>query len=248
MPAATRKSQIQPNGASDTISSTKLQQQQQNNNDPEYEDNSDIESESESQIYKKEDAQEVYLLIQTNLDNSSELIQILKQNTELSKQTIYLLSQSESLSLFKTVAISISADNSSSNASLTLGPWLKSILLAKGSLLATDQESVELLKMLQSTLNQNIKLLPDILSLQGRLALLQSQLKLRKEMIGSNGQTAIGAATGLVEEKSGKAAEVSMVMDGENNDSEFDDDGEDEEDDDEDEDEDEEADEADGSA
>ncbi|GMG22896.1 unnamed protein product [Ambrosiozyma monospora] len=100
--------------------------------------------------------------------------------------------------------------------------------------------------MLQSTLNQNIKLLPDILSLQGRLALLQSQLKLRKEMIGSNGQIAIGAATGLVEEKSGKAAEVSMVMDGENNDSEFDDDGDDEDDDDEDEDEEDE--EADGSA
>ncbi|GMG44441.1 unnamed protein product [Ambrosiozyma monospora] len=131
MPAAIKKNQIQQNGASDTIQSTKLQQQQQNNNNPESEDNSDLESESESQIYKKEDAQEVYLLIQTKLDNSPELIQALKQNTELSKQTIYLLSQSESLSLFKTIAISLSADNSSSNASLTLGPWLRSILLAK---------------------------------------------------------------------------------------------------------------------
>ncbi|QPG74705.1 hypothetical protein FOA43_002038 [Brettanomyces nanus] len=127
-----------------------------------------------------EDFQQLYEQIVNHLDNHEVLEPLLVKNCGISRSTTYLFSNSEALKLVKIIVLLLSEQ---SKYSADLGKWLRWLLLCKGSLLVKDSECVELLKLLKSTLTENIKLLPNLISLQGRLSLLQSQLKLREEMI-----------------------------------------------------------------
>ncbi|KAH3673579.1 hypothetical protein OGATHE_002149, partial [Ogataea polymorpha] len=101
------------------------------------------------------------------------------------------------------------------------------LLISKGGLISKDPESVALLKLLQAMLNENSRILPNLLALQGRLALLQSQLKLRNDIMSKKD-------TGAQNDVS--FAESSVFLDGENDDYEFEEEAEDDKSDDEDED------------
>ncbi|VEU22320.1 DEKNAAC103327 [Brettanomyces naardenensis] len=127
-----------------------------------------------------EDSHELYTQVVSHIEDQTVLGLLLVKNAALSRQTVYLLSDEEAAALFKSTSLLLCSQQKSSG---DLGQWLKWLLLCKGSLLAKDSECVGLLKLLRSTLAGNLKLLPSLLSLQGRLSLLESQLKLREEMM-----------------------------------------------------------------
>ncbi|OWB61366.1 hypothetical protein B5S29_g2255 [[Candida] boidinii] len=209
---------------------------------------SEDEGESDDDELEKEEPTEVYNLLKEylsienkeNKENNKRLYNIVNQNSDKAKQVIYYLSNNESIELFKNLSFLIA--ESPQNNSSGVGEWVKYILLSRGQIISTDEDCIGILKLLQSSLVENIKLLPNLLSLQGRLVLLQSQLQLRNNLM--NGKTGDDDED---EDEDDNTGEPSLLLDGENDDGdelEFEDaKGEGEDDDDEDEDDDDEDDE-----
>ncbi|ODV87367.1 hypothetical protein CANARDRAFT_5906 [[Candida] arabinofermentans NRRL YB-2248] len=191
--------------------------------DPQSDDDAEVEmdesSELEDEEFAREEPSEVHTLISENLTQQSTLISIVSQNVEHSKRTTYLLSDSEAITLFKKISIHISDEP---QQSANLAPWFKYLLLSKGNLISKDVDCIGVLKLVQSTLIENVKLLPNLLSLQGRLSLLQAQLKLRNEIMSQKHDTET-LQNGSVASFPSKSVETSLVLDGENDDFEEDD-------------------------
>ncbi|KAG7877154.1 hypothetical protein KL905_002756 [Ogataea polymorpha] len=156
----------------------------------------------------REDVTELYSLILESLTNTDQLATILSQNQDNAKSIMFLLKDQETTDLFKQLTLKIADDSQNSQG---LGTWLRWLLISKGNLISKDADSVGLLKLLQSSLTENIRLLPSLLTLQGRLALLQSQLKLRNDMM-SKGNEAHNEVSFV---------ENSVFLDGENDDLEY---------------------------
>ncbi|KAF6015545.1 hypothetical protein HII12_000704 [Brettanomyces bruxellensis] len=135
------------------------------------------------------DADELNTEVLPSLDDPQELYEALVKNMESRKTLKSLLLQNENLctffldeeanTLFQQLTVLICEN---SNGSEKLIEVVGLLLILKGSYIVKDYDSVELLKLLRSSLVSNLKLLPSLLGLQGRLSLLNSQLKLRSEM------------------------------------------------------------------
>lgn len=126
-----------------------------------------------------DDPQELYEALVKNMESRKTLKSLLLQNEKLTKQSLYLLLDEEANTLFQQLTVLICEN---SNGSEKLIEVVGLLLILKGSYIVKDYDSVELLKLLRSSLVSNLKLLPSLLGLQGRLSLLNSQLKLRSEM------------------------------------------------------------------
>ena len=126
-----------------------------------------------------DDPKELYEALVKNMESRKTLKSLLLQNEKLTKQSLYLLLDEEANTLFQQLTVLICEN---SNGSEKLIEVVGLLLILKGSYIVKDYDSVELLKLLRSSLVSNLKLLPSLLGLQGRLSLLNSQLKLRSEM------------------------------------------------------------------
>lgn len=126
-----------------------------------------------------DDPQELYEALVKNMESRKTLKSLLLQNEKLTKQSLYLLLDEEANTLLQQLTVLICEN---SNGSEKLIEVVGLLLILKGSYIVKYYDSVELLKLLRSSLVSNLKLLPSLLGLQGRLSLLNSQLKLRSQM------------------------------------------------------------------
>ncbi|KAG7819273.1 hypothetical protein KL909_004861 [Ogataea angusta] len=173
--------------------------------------------EEESVEYFRQNIDELYTLILENLTDMDQLATILSQNQESAKSIMFALKDQETTDLFKQLTLKIADDSQNSQG---LGTWLRWLLISKGNLISKDADSVDLLKLLQSSLKENIRLLPNLLTLQGRLSLLQSQLNLRNDMMSKGTETPNEVSF----------VESSVFLDGENDDLEYQEEAEEEND------------------
>lgn len=141
----------------------------------------DEEDEEVLDLPEVEDPQTLHNEIIQRIDDKT-ILALLSNNVELARKTVYLASKEETIQLVKVITLAIAEQSDYSSG---LSAWLNWLLLCKGSVIIQDQDCIELLRLVRSTLAENIKLLPNLLSLQGRLLLLQSQLHLRQEMQNS---------------------------------------------------------------
>ncbi|KAG7724146.1 hypothetical protein KL948_005357 [Ogataea haglerorum] len=177
----------------------------------------DESDEEDSEEFLREDINGLYSLILENITNMDRLATILSQNQDNAKSIMFLLKDQETIDLFKQLTLKITDDTQNSQE---LGTWLRWLLISKGNLISQDADSVGLLKLLQSSLAENIRLLPSLLTLQGRLSLLQSQLKLRNDMMNRFTETRNEVSF----------VESSVFLDGENDDLEYQEEAEEEND------------------
>lgn len=126
----------------------------------------------------------LYEKVVANIDNRDELKTLITQDPILTKQMTYLLSETEANQLFKQLAVLLCEGSGDSQ----LTGYIRWILILRGSYIIRDVDSLELLKLLKSTTTQNAHLLPHLLGLQGRLSLLNSQLKMRSEAMTENAE------------------------------------------------------------
>ena len=105
-------------------------------------------------------------------------------NEDSIKDTIRLFSQSEKCcdlveNLFEIVSKKVASDPSRKSS---LSIWLKWVLLAHGGYISKQEKLETSLALLQTSLDDGMKLMPKLLALQGRLQLLKSQAELRNKI------------------------------------------------------------------
>lgn len=161
--------------------------------------------------------------------DSDSLTSVLVQNTSFTKPYVHLLTSKETELFFANVAqclsyyVGLGAPQNDSDAKSALREWFHWILLLRGAVVAQDSHCLDWLKLIQSGLNQDVRLLPQMLKLEGKLELLKDQLQLRRD-ISHNARS----------EQVLEPAEESVVFEGEGG---FDDDEDEEDDNDDDDDE-----------
>lgn len=152
-------------------------------------------------------------LSDTQNSNIDDLISILVQNSQFTKPYIHLLTTNETVLFFSNVSqcisnyIGLGSLQNDNEIKSKLREWFHWTLLLRGSVLVQDSNCVEWLKLIQCGLNQDVKLIPQMLKLEGKLELLKDQLELRRG-IGSrqvNGLSALQDPT----------TEDSLVFEGE---------------------------------
>ncbi|CAH2350488.1 U3 small nucleolar RNA-associated protein 9 [[Candida] railenensis] len=155
----------------------------------------DIQEDEELSYYRKKHAiknisyEELIHTLQKYLsseENSSAVLELCYSNNKESniKNTIKALSTNSSqiIKLFEIISQEVSSHPTRTN---TLSIWLKWILLANGGYIASQIDQKDNLRTLQKGLSSGMKLMPKLLSLQGRLNLLKSQMELRNKIGGS---------------------------------------------------------------
>ena len=143
------------------------------------ESSSEVENSNDEIPSTLDDPQELYEALVKNIDSRKALRNLLLQDETLTKQSLYLLSDDDANTLFQQLTVLICEKCKGSERLIDAVGLL---LVLKGSYIVKDYDSVELLKLLRSSLVGDLKLLPYLLGLQGRLSLLSSQLKLRSDM------------------------------------------------------------------
>lgn len=123
---------------------------------------------------------ELASFIDKNLKDTSTLLTILVSNSDIDKIKIAAtqLSSENAVELFKTLKERVDVNPAES---AVFNDWIKWLLMTNTSAI---QSSVNL-KTLKGVYSKSLKQLPNFLSLQGRLEMLQSQLQLRNQ-IASN--------------------------------------------------------------
>lgn len=119
-------------------------------------------------------------VIEKELKEPVKLLTILISNPDLNKIK-YTASQLESetaVELFKILKERVEINPSES---YVFNEWIKWLLLSQSSVINSSIN----LKSLKSTYSKSLKQLPNLLSLQGRLEMLQSQLQLRNQIANS---------------------------------------------------------------
>lgn len=141
------------------------------------------------QIIKNITSDELILSLQKYLaseENNSAVLDLCSSNDKESniKNTIKALSTNSSqiIKLFEIISQEVSLHPTRTN---TLSIWLKWILLANGGYIASQIDQKDNLRTLQKGLSSGMKLMPKLLSLQGRLNLLKSQMELRNKIGGT---------------------------------------------------------------
>jgi U3 small nucleolar RNA-associated protein 9 len=125
------------------------------------------------------------LLLQENVEDPKKLLQVLISNEEESKikTVISSLPDDIALKIYNTLSSRVQNDPSESS---TLNIWLKWLLVSHSVVINSHGN----IKPLKSSVKKSIKNLPDLLALQGRLELLQSQFQLRTQLTESEDVTA----------------------------------------------------------
>ncbi|CDK25754.1 unnamed protein product [Kuraishia capsulata CBS 1993] len=162
------------------------------------------EEDEEDHEYASEESSEVVTMIKDNIHDHDRIAAICSQNFGHARQVVQRLDQDTCLKIFPILSLRI-ADQPQS--SMLLNTWLQTIIILHGNSISKDADLVGLLKLLKSSLSESVKLLPNMLALQGRLILLESQLALRSEL--SNGEALDG-------EPVQPAQNGTVVYDGEN--------------------------------
>lgn len=130
-------------------------------------------------------------LSETQNSNMDDLISVLVQNTQFTKLFVHLLNTKETVIFFSNVSqcisnyIGLGAPQNDNEIKSKLREWFHWTLLFRGSVITQDTNCVDWLKLIQAGLNQDVKLLPQMLKLEGKLELLKDQLELRRG-IGSH--------------------------------------------------------------
>ncbi|KAI0462015.1 hypothetical protein LJB42_004620 [Komagataella kurtzmanii] len=141
-----------------------------------------LESEKEEMIDSNnivETAEELYDLISNNIEDESKVISICASNNSNVGETVKNLNKSKASRLF-IILVQYFTSNVVHSSSLKL--WIKWIIVTHGRILIESPETVQLLQLLSSILDEEKKVLPTMLSLQGKLTLLKAQLSLRNEI------------------------------------------------------------------
>jgi hypothetical protein len=121
-------------------------------------------------------------------------IQSLACNVSFAKSFIHTLTVSESNNLLSKCAYAVTHLDATSTSTTSskefqtihnIKEWIKWTLILRGSVVTMDEDCLGWLKLLHSELRQDAKLLPNLVKLTGKLALLKDQLQMRSEMMNS---------------------------------------------------------------
>lgn len=115
-------------------------------------------------------------------------------NVSFAKSFIHTLTVSESNNLLSKCAYAVTHLDATSTSTTSskefqtihnIKEWIKWTLILRGSVVTMDEDCLGWLKLLHSELRQDAKLLPNLVKLTGKLALLKDQLQMRSEMMNS---------------------------------------------------------------
>lgn len=121
---------------------------------------------------------ELISLLESAIEDSFKVLQVLVSNSDKIKSVISQLSEESAQKIFKIISFRLELNPTESTP---LNQWLKWLLLSHQSIIANPANKLNL-KNLKRELTKSSKNLPTFLGLQGRLELLKSQLQLRNQI------------------------------------------------------------------